>query len=55
MHDGRFPTLAAVLDHYARRAPITGAEKRDVIAFLESLTDPELLDPGRWAGAASAR
>ncbi|HEY6148314.1 MAG TPA: MbnH family di-heme enzyme [Thermoanaerobaculia bacterium] len=51
MHDGRFATLAEVIEHYARgsdpsnRTPLvpgfaaTEEEKRDLIAFLESLTD----------------
>lgn len=56
MHDGRFSTLGEVVDHYARggtpsphRSPllrgfsISPLERRDLIAFLESLTDPELL------------
>jgi cytochrome c peroxidase len=60
MHDGRFATLDAVVEHYARggipgrnRSPllkgfaITPEEKCDLIAFLESLTDEEFLrDPG---------
>jgi cytochrome c peroxidase len=64
MHDGRFATLDAVIDHYAKggmpspaRSPlvrgfaITKAEKADLVAFLESLTDagflndPMLADP----------
>lgn len=59
MQDGRFETLDAVIDHYARggtpagnRSPlvtgfaITAEEKCDLIAFLESLTDEEFLrDP----------
>jgi cytochrome c peroxidase len=56
MHDGRFATLEEVVDHYARggtpspgRSPlvrgfaITDAEKRDLVEFLKSLTDDELL------------
>jgi cytochrome c peroxidase len=56
MHDGRFATLEEVLDHYSRGAipfhrsnslvpgfPLTSSEKRDVIAFLESLTDQAFL------------
>jgi cytochrome c peroxidase len=54
MHDGRFPTLETVLDHYARVAKqhigdtrlqsfdLSDEERADLIAFLESLTDPEL-------------
>jgi cytochrome c peroxidase len=48
MHDGSIPTLEAVVDHYERRggAPglrsftLTPAERRELIAFLQSLTDP---------------
>jgi cytochrome c peroxidase len=71
MHDGRFATLAAVIDHYAeggirdrRRSrfvkgfSITEEEKRDLIAFLESLTDEEFLTDPRfsdpWAKASRA-
>jgi cytochrome c peroxidase len=51
MHDGRFPNLVAVLDHYERaaqdptadaglrRAPLTTAESADLLRFLESLDD----------------
>jgi cytochrome c peroxidase len=52
MHDGRFATLDAVLDHYARTAGqrtgdarlhsfnLSADERADLIAFLETLTDP---------------
>ena len=68
MHDGRFASLDDVIDHYTRggtatasRSPLvrgfslTSEEKCDLIAFLESLTDEELLsnpalsDPWRAA------
>jgi cytochrome c peroxidase len=51
MHDGRLPTLEAVLDHYARTAGrpggdarlrlfnLSAAERGDLIAFLNTLTD----------------
>jgi cytochrome c peroxidase len=54
MHDGRFTTLEAVLDHYARAAQrhlgdarlrsfnLSSAERNDLIAFLDTLTDPGL-------------
>ena len=54
MHDGRFATLEAVLDHYARMAQqregdarlhsfnLSADERADVIAFLKTLTDPDL-------------
>jgi len=52
MHDGRFASLDAVLDHYERlavdpaadsrlrRAPLTTGERADLVAFLQSLNDP---------------
>ncbi len=62
MHDGRFATLEEVVDYYARgggESPgrsarirpfaITPAEKRDLIAFLESLTDAGFLSDPRFA------
>ncbi|HVR37670.1 MAG TPA: cytochrome c peroxidase [Thermoanaerobaculia bacterium] len=51
MHDGRFTTLDAVIDHYIAREKLTIAsdEKRDLIAFLESLTDEELLHDARFS------
>ncbi len=59
MHDGRLPTLEAVVDHYARGgdagagttdlpAPysLDSRERCDLVAFLESLTDATFLaDP----------
>jgi cytochrome c peroxidase len=57
MHDGRFPTLDAVLDHYARTAQqhqgdarlqtfdLSSEERADVIAFLHTLTDSDLAGP----------
>jgi cytochrome c peroxidase len=53
MHDGRFTSLDAVLDHYvsgvknsstlssqvAGGIPLTTTEKADIIAFLKTLTD----------------
>jgi cytochrome c peroxidase len=46
MHDGRFDDLEAVLDHYAslegKSAPaaaLSESQRRDLIAFLKSLTD----------------
>ncbi len=72
MHDGRFPTLEAVVDHYARVATqaradpagagkidvrlrtfdLTAAERAELIAFLNSLTDPSFGKPGT-AGASA--
>jgi cytochrome c peroxidase len=51
MHDGRFANLEAVLDHYdrlatdtaadarLRRAPLTTAERADLLRFLQALND----------------
>jgi cytochrome c peroxidase len=53
MHDGRFATLEAVLDHYARasvpgddrlrKIELTPLERRDLLAFLKSLTDADFV------------
>jgi cytochrome c peroxidase len=48
MHDGSLPTLRAVIDFYDRggggaalkRLGLSAREKGDLVAFLESLTDP---------------
>jgi cytochrome c peroxidase len=46
MHDGSLSTLEAVLDHYEkaevplRAFTLTEAERKEIIAFLECLTDP---------------
>jgi cytochrome c peroxidase len=59
MHDGRFATLEAVIDHYStgvkahpnldpRMRPLkfTDSEKAALVAFLKTLTDPKFLrDP----------
>ena len=39
-HDGRFPTLAAVVDHYdtCMRLGLTAGEKHDLVQYLLSLT-----------------
>ena len=63
MHDGSIATLEDVLDHYVAggRTPnpqkttalspltLTVDERRDLIAFLESLTDREALRDPRWS------
>ena len=63
MHDGSIKTLDEVLDHYVSggRAPnpnlstaiapltLTAEERRDLLAFLESLTDREALTDPRWS------
>lgn len=66
MHDGRFYSLDAVLEHYARNVqatenldpllkqngrpgiPLSDAEKRQIIAFLKTLTDEEFLRNPRF-------
>jgi cytochrome c peroxidase len=62
MHDGRFPTLELVLTHYttgimqsATLAPqlnkpiaMSETEKKDLIAFLKTLTDKEFLRDKRF-------
>ena len=77
MHDGRFPTLQAVVDHYAqvaekarsdpdsagkidarlRMLDLTPAQQTELIAFLNSLTDPSFGEPvaaGAPSGAGAA-
>lgn len=64
MHDGSIATLEGVIDHYASggRSPraankssilrplsLTREERSDLIAFLRSLTDEELLRDPRWS------
>jgi cytochrome c peroxidase len=53
MHDGRFPSLAAVLDHYVavnrKGLSLSADERSDLLAFLDSLTDPQFV-----AGGAAA-
>lgn len=69
MHDGSLPTLEAVIEHYAaggrmphanktgaiRPFDMTPAEKQDLIEFLKSLTDEELLRDPRWSDPWPAR
>jgi len=63
MHDGSLATLEDVIDHYAAGGKTSHAnksrivkpftlsvsEKRDLIEFLRSLTDEELLHDPRWS------
>ena len=62
MHDGRFATLDAVLDHYSsggKKHPnkdvrvqplnLTTSEKAALIAFLKTLTDPQFLNDPRFS------
>ncbi len=63
MHDGSIAALSEVLDYYVAggRAPkrrqsdsiqpltLREDQRRDLIAFLQSLTDTELLRDPRWS------
>lgn len=63
MHDGSVDTLEKAIEHYSTdgRAPnpnrslilrpfrLAAAEKADLIEFLRSLTDEELLEDPRWS------
>jgi len=64
MHDGSIATLEEVIDHYAnggrakdnpnkssllRGFTLTESGKLDLIEFLKSLTDRELLTDRRWS------
>jgi cytochrome c peroxidase len=63
MHDGSIATLDEVIDHYAaggrtsnpnrsmglKPFALTSEERRDLIVFLESLTDEEALRDPRWS------
>jgi cytochrome c peroxidase len=63
MHDGSLATLEQVVDHYAaggkmdhpnkshilRKFPLTDGDRRDLVEFLKSLTDEELLRDPRWS------
>jgi cytochrome c peroxidase len=63
MHDGSIATLEEVVDHYAaggrlphankstivRPLTLTALEKQDLIEFLKSLTDTELLHDPQWS------
>jgi cytochrome c peroxidase len=63
MHDGSLATLEEVIDHYAaggkfdhenksrilRPLHLTDRDKSDLVEFLKSLTDEELLHDSRWS------
>ncbi len=62
MHDGRLPTLEAVIDHYAkggihssgqdelvRGFSVSSQDRADLLAFLQSLTDEQFLHNPRYA------
>ena len=69
MHDGSIRTLEEVLDHYVAggRAPnpqqsksikplkLSEADRRNLIAFLESLTDRQALQHPRWSNPWTER
>ena len=62
MHDGSIATLDEVIDHYAsggrfdhpnkthilHRFALTDADRHDVVEFLKTLTDEQLLHDPRW-------
>jgi cytochrome c peroxidase len=63
MHDGSLATLGEVIDHYAaggrfdhpnkthilHRFALTDGDRHDLVEFLKSLTDEELLHDPRWS------
>jgi cytochrome c peroxidase len=63
MHDGSMATLEAVIDHYAaggrlehpnksrilRTVKLSPEDRKDLVEFLKSLTDEELLHDPRWS------
>ena len=63
MHDGSLATLTDVIRHYAaggrldhpnksrvlRRFSMTEGDEKDLVEFLKSLTDQELLHDPRWS------
>jgi cytochrome c peroxidase len=50
MHDGSLPTLEAVLEKHAEQgSKLSDADKKDFIAFLDSLTDKAVLTDSRFS------
>src|SRR5262249_33000237 len=63
MHDGRFATLEAVIDHYSddvkrhpnvdprarRRLNLSTADKAALVAFLKTLSDPKFIADPKFA------
>jgi len=62
MHDGRFETLEEVVEHYATgiknhenkhplldEIKVTSEDKADLVAYLKTLTDPELISDLKWS------
>jgi cytochrome c peroxidase len=43
MHDGRFKTLKAVLQHYSKQFNLDENAQKDLIAFLKTLTDTSFI------------
>jgi cytochrome c peroxidase len=68
MHDGSVQTLDDVIQHYSsggkfdhpnkshviRRFAMTDSDRHDLVEFLKSLTDQELLSDPRWSDPRSA-
>lgn len=48
LHDGSAPTLDAVLDGHGGGAALDPAERAELLAFLDSLTDIDALVDTRW-------
>ena len=48
MHDGRYATLAEAVDHETADVHLSAQDRADLVAFLESLTDEELLRDPRF-------
>jgi cytochrome c peroxidase len=63
MHDGSLATIEEVIQHYAaggrldhpnkshilRRFNLSDADENDLVEFLKSLTDEEMLHDPRWS------
>jgi cytochrome c peroxidase len=56
MHDGSLPTLEAVLEKHANNPEkLSAADKKDFVAFLDSLTDAAVLKDARFSDPGPAR
>jgi cytochrome c peroxidase len=69
MHDGSLATLDDVIDHYAaggrmdhpnksrimRQLDLSAQDRKDLIEFLKSLTDEEMLHDARWTDPWNGR
>jgi cytochrome c peroxidase len=49
MHDGSIATLEEVVDRYAVSRKLDDGDKRDLLAFLRSLTDRKFVEDARFA------